>query len=267
MDLIVVLIGLVFLVPPVGYAAMVLWRWATWTRVEAKVANVNKDKGRVTLTYVVDGRQRSAAKKAVLLRHTVGDPAVVRYDPSRPFRTQIARPMARTLSMIGLVVPAAAGGGLLIASTVVGPRADENADLPWYVSLGLGLVALTAGIGIGLYQWNRRAWSDAEGTVTSVTTRTSTNNDGGTNETHVVTYRFFDGFSEIPRTATTETFIRNHEKGQSVPVRFDPDDPDRSNLSTLRGRKLGWASAIVLLVSGIVLAVSGFADLIGVDFA
>ena len=63
------------------------------------------------------------------------------------------------------------------------------------------------------------------------------------------------------------TFARNHEKGQSVPVRFDPGDPDRSNLSTPRGRTLWWVSAIVLIGFGIVMAGSGFADLFGEDFS
>ncbi|QIK74691.1 DUF3592 domain-containing protein [Nocardioides piscis] len=255
MTLLWIVVGLCLLLPSLWLAGRILWRWRTWTRVEAKVFRITKDKA-AKMTYLVDGRQRTAVTKWAFGAE-VADVFVVRYDPEQPLRHEIDRPVWRAVRLVALALVASAGVGFIIDGARTGSLWDDSLDVPWFVWIGLGLVSLAIASTLATHQRGRRGWQQADGAVTAVREHKIEDRDGSVSVTYRVAYEFVDT-TGTPRTATAETWSRSHEKGQTLPVRYDPDNPSRSDISTPRVRTTWWAAAAALSLLGVGSAALGW---------
>lgn len=103
----------------------------------------------------------------------------------------------------------------------------------------------------------RRRWVRAEGIVVSSKYRKSpAAEDSGNYRTK---YRFVDRSGQ--HRSGAETTLRRRKKGSSIPVMYDPDDPDRNELSSI-----GWLYLLLVGTAGAcavgaVLFVGAFHDL------
>ena len=88
-----------------------------------------------------------------------------------------------------------------------------------------GLILLVVPLVMGTNGWKRRrTWTRADGAITSVTERrTSNQSDPAT--TTVIRYRFADARGKS-HGGTSTTFFRKPKRGSRISVRYDPDAPD-----------------------------------------
>lgn len=208
--MVMVVVGLCLVLPAIGLAGRILWRWRTWTRVDAKVFRITKDKA-AKMTYLVDGRQRTAVNRWAF-GAAVGDAGVVRHDPKQPLRHEIDRPVWRAVCLLALALVASAGVGFIIAGTQSGSLWNDSLDVPWFVWIGLGLVALA------IHQRRRRVWRQADGTVTGLREDKVEDTDGSISVTYRVAYEFVD------LTGTNRTRRPRHGPAatrRARPCRFD----------------------------------------------
>lgn len=103
----------------------------------------------------------------------------------------------------------------------------------------------------------RRTWTHTTGTISSVKTKRDSN---GTTTT-TVRYRFVDTTSQ--QRHGSETTIRTPRKGKKVRVMYDPDNPDRNELSSIAFLVLVLPFMAAMIGVGVYLLLAGLADISG----
>lgn len=136
--------------------------------------------------------------------------------------------------------------------------------ISWWAAIALGLAALAVAVALTAYRWKRRHWLSAQAKVTTVG-RSQTKPSGGeaAGETiYRVRYRFMDDVTEDVRTGVTITMYHTIRKNEQVRVRYDPHDPDQSELVTPVRLLVWWGGVVLLTAAGLVLLMSGYADVL-----
>jgi len=133
-------------------------------------------------------------------------------------------------------------------------------DAWFYIGLGIVLVPYCPVIVIMLLRTRRRHrdWIHVAGTVTSVKTRRQTNGETRT----AVRYRYVDATGR-QRSGTDTPWLRAPRRKSRITVMYDPENPDRSEASSMTWLYVLLPVTAVLLLVGVWALAAGLRGLTG----
>jgi Protein of unknown function (DUF3592) len=108
--------------------------------------------------------------------------------------------------------------------------------------LVIGVVFSFVGIHSMLKRWRTRSWICVHATINSVETKLI--HDEGSYMADVVSYEY----GSMHQLGTVQTSVNKHRVGQTLPLRYDPQEPSRHELS-FRGE---WVLYLIFEISGFV---------------
>ncbi|MEB3367842.1 DUF3592 domain-containing protein [Saccharopolyspora mangrovi] len=134
-------------------------------------------------------------------------------------------------------------------------------DEAWfYIGLGVVLVPHFPLVAVMLLRTRarHRGWTHVTGTVTSVKTRRQTNGETRT----AVRYRYVDATGQ-QRSGTDTPWLRAPRRKSQIAVMYDPDNPERSEASSMTWLYVLLPISAVLLALGLWSVAAGLHGLTG----